>query len=218
MRGEDMYSYKRKLIIMICLSCSVISLGVIYWGFPPKQAQAELPCPANLITLTSFEERMRCGKEKHERFLRETQQDLTDPQNQERSSMPTAQAMQVTPLPSDKEIKELPLQATLGGPKHIQGATSFWRVGSVPDVGQTDFFPFLVWSKKGTDDHAIIGTDVLNLGVEAARYRHHWTAPRATGILTITNATGPDGTIQFQTSYGLSGTLELTTGEWIFSQ
>ncbi|KAB8145568.1 hypothetical protein F8S13_00310 [Chloroflexia bacterium SDU3-3] len=162
---------------------------------------------------------MRCGKEKYKRFLHESQHDAAIPKDNAffPTPVPTAQAMRVTPLPSDKVIKKLSLQATLGGPKYIQGATSFWRVGSVPDAGETDFFPFLVWSKKGTDDHAVVGTDVLNLGVEASLYRHHWIAPRATGILTITGASGPNGILSFQTSYGLSGTLDLARGEWVFS-
>lgn len=194
-------------------------IGCIYWVFLSKQDQAKSSCPANLMSLTTQEERIHCGKEKHERFLQESQHDIAFSENNAFPfiPLPTAQAMRVTPLPSDKVIKKLPLQATLGGPQHIRGATSFWRVGAVPDAEHTDFFPFLVWSKKGADHHAVVETDVLNLGSEAARYRHRWIAPRATGILTITNATGPDETIQFQTSYGLSGTLNLADGAWVFA-
>ncbi|MGQ9550550.1 MAG: hypothetical protein ACUVWS_18205 [Roseiflexus sp.] len=111
-------------------------------------------------------------------------------------------------------------KADLGGVSFLRNATSIWRNGGLPNIQGTEWFPLFHYAVPGTNDHPIISSFIPNAPPDLQqKLTQSWECPRAIGTLTITMITGgSNGTIEFVSSTGVTGSLNMATGEWIFNQ
>jgi hypothetical protein len=67
-----------------------------------------------------------------------------------------------------------------------------------------------------------IGRELFDRGEmnrkDALPYMKDWGCPRNLGSLTITAITGKNGVVSFASTAGVSGTLNMATSAWSFSQ
>lgn len=212
------YSISKNLIVLvvICLAFS-IALVVNYSG---TQATAQKSCePFNKLTP---EEQEDCLKEKAERFDQGIIED--GPPSEPISEIGTATPiMDSTPLPlgyipeTAKVVQEISGDERADGPQFLrpQAAVSVWQAGAVSSTDLTFYYTVFVYSTKNV---CALGSTINSDGLDpdiAKRYSKLWTCPDTVGgELKITSVTGPDGSIYFESSKGITGSFNIATEQW----
>lgn len=139
------------------------------------------------------------------------------------------------PLDQYKQIKQIPIESTIGGPKVLSRATSVWLYGYVPNATYTAWSQYDIFTLPGQDGHPIIQTMVINAEQEQLQYEFTSTSPRAIGSITITAITKPVGSVDpltlptpphpfplvgivhFKSESAQTGLFNLATRQWIFT-
>lgn len=129
---------------------------------------------------------------------------------------------QIKPLDSDPFGR-------IGG--HPVPITSIWQLGGIPSPSQPGYGWLILdaWGPNHDTPTPRIARELFLIdGMPDIRkqvnpawantYSHIWGCPRAIGQITITNVTGANGVVSFMSTSRISGTLDMSTGTWTFSQ
>lgn len=109
--------------------------------------------------------------------------------------------------------KDAPIQAVSGAKYseiYLRTAHSVWLDGAVA-IDTCNWAPLAV----STDYNAAYHRPVILVG--AVGSPEQWIAPRDLGEITITGATGPQGSVSFTSASGVKGTCDLVHHTWAFS-
>jgi hypothetical protein len=208
------------VVIAICLVLG-IALVINQGG---AQVVAQKTCePFNKLTP---EEQEACIKEKAERFDRGILEEgpYTELPFDAETATPI---MDSTPLPlgfipeEAKVVYEVSGDDRVDGPVFLrpQAAVSVWQVGAVSSTDLTFYYSVIIYSVKNT---CALGSTINNDGLDpdvGKKYNKLWTCPDTLGgELTIVSVTGPEGIINFTSSKGITGSLNITTDQWVFER
>ena len=92
--------------------------------------------------------------------------------------------------------------------------TSLWFLDYAPVAQNLTWDPIylIAWtpSRSGT-------ASLWRTGINSGLDQQMWECPRSVGDIHITAVSGLNGIVQFQTSTGGKGTLDMSTGKWSFA-
>jgi hypothetical protein len=224
---------RRPLALAVTTLAILVGLAVVADMAGAAGVQDTGPCPASWFPLSHQPPAIQ-----QQCIRNRIQSDANDLATAE--ARPKTNASPPTPDPRfpAHPLGQIPSSATLIQPddQGLQGIeglpdpiTSVWDDGYVPSPNHLGYALIRVYAVgphaldspfPDTPDPQIARLywpegDMVDLH---AQYDSSWTCPQAVGSLTITNITGPAGVVSFTSTSGVSGTLDMATGAWTFSQ
>jgi hypothetical protein len=201
-----MNTIKKSRLWLLAIVPAGLLISVALWHSQAGSVKA-IDCSGDWYNSTDRATLNACGSAQNAQKVMEEQTAIAQKEQEPYyQTIPDLSPVVLLPEPDDaKTIQQFPLHQSTNDPNLVQalphyldGATSYWQIGSIPNSDYTDWSGAMVatypgngagdtylYTNEGNPILDVFGYDGTDAG--AAKYSPNWTCPKAIGKIDITD-------------------------------